>query len=189
MALVKCSGCGAEISPDAVACPKCGHPKAKQKALAMRPSGCAALFIGVVGVFFVVSVVRGCTAPPPPTRLTVVPVSPTVRPTPRNTPTESEKVAAKKEEAKLAAANLKDEIETRRSFGPKLRQTFLDRRIDVKVRVEGKNAERLVLTFVLFNDVWVNDFQKGELIGEIRGRGFKSIDFTDGYNYAVRLPL
>lgn len=74
-------------------------------------------------------------------------------------------------------------------FGPKLRQTFLDRKIDVKVKVEGSSAERLVLSFALFDDVWVNDFKKGELCGEILGLGFKSIDFTDGYNYAVRLPL
>ena len=29
MATIKCSACGAEISPKAAACPKCGHPNPK----------------------------------------------------------------------------------------------------------------------------------------------------------------
>lgn len=179
MALIKCSGCGAEISPDAAACPKCGHPKAKQKANFWRPSGCAALVLGVVGVFFVVNLLTdifGTRHPVPP------PAAPTAIPTRGPTLTANQRAA---ETAKRVA----DEVATRKAFGPKLRQTFLDRKIDVKVKVEGASAERLVLSFALFDDVWVNDFKKGELCGEIRGLGFKSIDFTDGYNYAVRLPL
>lgn len=188
MALIECSGCGAEISADAAACPKCGHPKAKQKALAMRPTGCAALFLGAVGVFMVVGLVRSC-AKPGTDFVATAPEKAGPRPTPRNTPTEAERATKKKDAEKLAAANLKKEIEARRAYGPKLRQTFLDRRLDIKAKVEGKRAERLVLTFALFNDVWVNEFRKGDLIGEISGLGFEQVDFSDGYNYGTRITF
>jgi hypothetical protein len=55
--------------------------------------------------------------------------------------------------------------------------------MDIKVSVSGQHNERLKLTFVLFNDVWMHNFKKGSLIDEIRGKGFKRVDLSDGYDW------
>jgi len=39
------------------------------------------------------------------------------------------------------------------------------------VNVTGKGNDRLTLQFALFNDVWAHKFQKGDLVGEMRGLG------------------
>jgi hypothetical protein len=37
--------------------------------------------------------------------------------------------------------------------------------------------------------VWVRKFQTGNLIDEIRAKGFKSVKFDDKYNYSWTIPL
>lgn len=75
--------------------------------------------------------------------------------------------------------------ERRASLDELLRESFLDRGLDIKVRVTGKNYDRLKLTYVLFNDVWSHKLQKEGLISEWCGMGFQRIDLTDGYDWAV----
>ncbi len=77
------------------------------------------------------------------------------------------------------------ELSARRAYASQLRTHFLDQNMDVEVRVSGSKADRLTLEFVLFNAVWAHNFQKGDLIDEIRGKGFKRVDLTDGYDYHV----
>jgi hypothetical protein len=66
-----------------------------------------------------------------------------------------------------------------------LRESFLDRGLDIKVRVTGKNHDRLKLTYVLFNDVWSHRMQKEGLISQWCSMGFQRIDLTDGYDWGV----
>jgi len=73
----------------------------------------------------------------------------------------------------------------RASYQNTLRGHFLDQNLDIKVRVHGPNNKYLTLTFVLFNDVWVHNFQKGELIKEVKALGFEKIYFKDGYDYSM----
>jgi len=71
------------------------------------------------------------------------------------------------------------------AYGETLRNNFLDKQMDIKVSVTGVNSEKLHLTFVLFDDVWVHNFEKGDLVKEIRGKGFDEVSFSDGYDYGV----
>ena len=93
------------------------------------------------------------------------------------------------ERAKQAKAGDKAEMMIRKAYASKLRETFLDRSMDIKVSVAGQHAERLMLRYPLFGDVWVHQFQKGDLAEEIRSLGFKKVDFNDGYDYHVVLTF
>jgi len=74
---------------------------------------------------------------------------------------------------------------SRKEYGAKLRENYLDKNMDIKVYVYGKNNTMLKLSFVLFNDVWTHKMQKGSLINEIRDMGFKRFALTNGYDYSV----
>jgi hypothetical protein len=37
------------------------------------------------------------------------------------------------------------------------------------------------MTFVLFDEVWVHNFQKGDLLEEVGRQGFKKVVVSDGY--------
>ncbi len=93
--------------------------------------------------------------------------------------------AERSAEARSAAAERKVGELTRRAYALKLRDVFLDRGMDIKVTIGGRNADRLLLRYVLFNAVWVHQFEKGDLVAEIRGLGFNAVDFNNGYDYHV----
>jgi hypothetical protein len=71
----------------------------------------------------------------------------------------------------------------RQLYARNLREHFLDKGMDIKVSVTGRNADRLYLRFVLFNDVWTHNFGKGDLINEIQAAGFKRVDLDSGFDY------
>ena len=74
---------------------------------------------------------------------------------------------------------------TRKQFGKTFRVYWLDRGMDVDVKVSGKNNTRLTLTHVLFSDVWAHKFKKeGDLQGW-KDLGFKRVDLRDGFDYHV----
>ena len=77
----------------------------------------------------------------------------------------------------------------RQFYGKQLRQKYLDQNLDIKVTVSGKESDRIKLQFALFNDVWANKFQKGELPAEMRKWGFKRVELTDGYRYSIYWDL
>jgi hypothetical protein len=99
-----------------------------------------------------------------------------------------DKVRAR-EQAAGSRQRAKEEREARRDYASNLRTHFLDTGADIEVSVTGNNADRLVLRYVLFNAVWVRKFQTGNLIDEIRAKGFKSVKFDDKYNYSWTIPL
>jgi hypothetical protein len=100
-------------------------------------------------------------------------------------------------EAKKQAADAKKRREldaaagaiARLAYGKALRQHYLDDNLDINVTVGGKNSDHITLEFALFNAVWANKFQKGDLLDEMKKLGFKRVDLTDNYNYHVYWDL
>lgn len=92
-----------------------------------------------------------------------------------------------RQQALKAAA--KAAVEERREYAEQLRTHFLDNMQDIKVRVSGTSSNHLYLTYVLFGDVWTHQFQKGDLINEIRAKGFTQVDLDNNYDYHVRITL
>jgi hypothetical protein len=95
---------------------------------------------------------------------------------------ENERVRLAREQERERQAEM---IEKRRAVGRLLRERFLDNSMDVKVRVTGKNADRIQLEWVLFNDVWSHRLRKEGIIGELCDGGFKRVDLDDGYDWGV----
>jgi hypothetical protein len=76
-------------------------------------------------------------------------------------------------------------VQERRDYAASLRNHFLDTGEDIEVHVSGSKADRLTLKFVLFNAVWAHKFEHGDLINEIKGKGFRRVDLDSGYDYHV----
>lgn len=64
-----------------------------------------------------------------------------------------------------------------------LRELFLDKGLDIKVRVSGKNNTRLTLEWPLFSDVWSHRWEKDGTINSMLDAGFKRVHMTDGYDW------
>jgi hypothetical protein len=77
----------------------------------------------------------------------------------------------------------------RELYAKNLREQFLDKGFDIKVRVSGAQSERITYQFVLFTDVWSHRFQKDGLINQAAKLGFKRVDMTDGYHWHVYWDL
>jgi hypothetical protein len=77
----------------------------------------------------------------------------------------------------------------RREFAVKLRQLYLDQGFDIKVHTKGRNAERLMLEYVLFDAVWTNAFKKSDTFFAAGAIGFRSVELNNGYNYHVLVSL
>lgn len=97
------------------------------------------------------------------------------------------KAAAERERKRKAAKAKKEKIQAERDarvlYGALLRNNYLDQGMDIKVYIRGTNKDRLVLSYILINDVWFHQFGKGTLINEIRDMGFNKITMTDGSSY------
>lgn len=91
-----------------------------------------------------------------------------------------EKLEKRLQEQELKAT-AKVEAAGRRAYAEALRERFLDAGLDIKVKASGVQAERLELTFVLFNDVWTHRFQKDGLVAQWQAMGFKRVDAKDGF--------
>jgi pyruvate/2-oxoglutarate dehydrogenase complex dihydrolipoamide acyltransferase (E2) component len=79
------------------------------------------------------------------------------------------------------AANLA----ARRLTESMLRERYLDAGLDIKVKVSGKNAERIKLTYALFSDVWSHRMSKDGSVIELCNLGFKRIEMSDGYDWGI----
>jgi hypothetical protein len=83
-------------------------------------------------------------------------------------------------------------IEKRRSVAKELDKIFLDNNMDVKIEVEGKSAEVLKLTWILWSRVTVHKFTTengGSFLSNMQSQGFKRVYFRDGYDYGVYYDL
>lgn len=97
---------------------------------------------------------------------------------------EAEKKATRKVKwEKVWQEKLKAEADVRKVYGEKLRNSFLDEGLDIKVKVTGVNNTRLILTYVLFDDVWMRKMQTSGNFNEWHKIGFNRIDLKNGYDY------
>lgn len=71
----------------------------------------------------------------------------------------------------------------RKNYQKELRNSFLDMGLDIDVLVTGKNNTQLILTFVLFSDVWFRKFETGGNFNSWHELGFNRIDLRDNYDY------
>ena len=95
----------------------------------------------------------------------------------------SEQKAAQR---KKDASDAKDSALGRKVYGAALRERFLDKGMDIKVHVSGRNNDHITLEWVLFNDVWTHQMEKPDgLAQEMKGLGFKRVDVKSGYDYHV----
>ncbi len=93
------------------------------------------------------------------------------------------KIEADKARREAEKRRVEYERSTRVQYAKLLRNSYLDLGLDIKVRVSGKNKDRLTLTYVLFNDVWVRKLQTNGNPEEWHSMGFNRIDIKDGYDY------
>ena len=75
------------------------------------------------------------------------------------------------------------------AFANVLREQYLDKGLDIEVKVSGTDSDRVTLEYALFNAVWAHNFQKGDLLQEMKRLGFKRVDLTDNYDYHVYWDL
>lgn len=66
-----------------------------------------------------------------------------------------------------------------------LRNSYLNSGADIKVKVHGKNKDRITLTYVLFNDVWAHKMSKTDMLDNLQKLGFKRVTLSDNYKYKV----
>lgn len=92
---------------------------------------------------------------------------------------------AEEEKERKMRENAEEELKAllRGKFEKELRNVFLDAGMDIKVDVRGKKNDQLILSYPLFNDVWLRRFDKEGLISKWREMGFKRIDMKDNYDY------
>ena len=88
---------------------------------------------------------------------------------------------AKKVRRAVDAENRRMAGVTRRLYAKLLQDKFYEDGLNITVRTSGPDATVLQMTFVLFDEVWIHHFQKGDLLDEIEKRGFKRIIAADGY--------
>ena len=84
---------------------------------------------------------------------------------------------------------LKKAAEERYYYGKLLREWYLDNGMDVDVYVYGPENKYIKLSYVLFGDVSVHMFQKGDQIIEMKDAGFEKVVMTDGYYESWTIPL
>ena len=84
-----------------------------------------------------------------------------------------------------ARALAESRLQARKNLEVNLREVYLDKGFDIKVDVSGRDANRLKLTYPLFNDVFSHRFQKEGTIDTWCAMGFRRIDMTDGYDWHV----
>lgn len=101
----------------------------------------------------------------------------------RDSLVKNEKVIGRKQIADLDKKKSSQDSDARLKYGEDFRNLLLDRNLDIKVKVFGKNNKKMKLTYVLFNDVWFRKFETLEYFDMIHEKGFTYIELSDGYGY------
>ncbi|WP_378103990.1 hypothetical protein [Chryseobacterium sp. sg2396] len=89
----------------------------------------------------------------------------------------------KKQIADLYKKASLEESGMRLKYGEDLRNLLLDKSLDIKVMVFGKDNKKIRLTYILFNDVWFRKFETLGYFDMIHEKGFNHIELSDGYHY------
>ncbi|WP_369842146.1 hypothetical protein [Chryseobacterium tongliaoense] len=101
----------------------------------------------------------------------------------RDSLVKNETVIGKKQIADLDKKQSAEESEGRLKYRENFRDLLLDKNLDVKVNVFGKDNKKIKLTYVLFNDVWFRKFETLGYFDMIHEKGFTYIELSDGYGY------
>ncbi len=81
-----------------------------------------------------------------------------------------------------AALDAKMKLDNRKKFAEKLEQSFLDLRMNADVTAIGPQYTVLRIKYALVSKVTANDLTKSGIIERAQAAGFKSVQFTDGYD-------
>ncbi|WP_213280026.1 hypothetical protein [Chryseobacterium indologenes] len=101
----------------------------------------------------------------------------------RDSLVKNENAIGKKQSADFNKKQLAEESQARLKYGEDFRNLLLDRSLDIKVKVFGKDNKKIKLTYVLFNDVWFRKFETLGYFDMIHEKGFTHIELSDGYGY------
>lgn len=75
-------------------------------------------------------------------------------------------------------------------YAHRLETSYLDKGMDVHVRVQGKMKDSITLKYVLFSRPAVHKIhQDGKLLDEMRQLGFRKAVFADGYDTSWTFDL
>lgn len=96
-----------------------------------------------------------------------------------------QKALEDKKEREDKIKKLKADSESRRLHQDILREKFLDKGLNINVRVSGKYNENLTLSYGLFDEVWFHNFNKDYTFDDLhKNWGYKTITLSNGvYNY------
>src|SRR5205823_5711705 len=100
--------------------------------------------------------------------------------------TQAKGAAVSERGTRRLASEARAEALARKVYSVVLRERFLDKNMDVKVHVSGKQYDRITLEWVLFSDVWTHKMAQADgLLPEMKTAGFRRVDVTNGYDYHV----
>lgn len=71
----------------------------------------------------------------------------------------------------------------RKQYGKDFENLLLDRELNIKVIVSGKDNRKITLKYVLFDEVWRRKFETEGYFDMLHDKGFDKICLTDGYRY------
>lgn len=89
----------------------------------------------------------------------------------------------KKQSEEYDRKHAKEESKSRKNFETEFQNKLLDKELNIKVKVFGKDNKKIKLTYVLFTDVWFRKFETEGYFDDLHQRGFTHIELTDGYDY------
>lgn len=82
----------------------------------------------------------------------------------------------KKEEAMRGFNN-------RKQYGKDFENLLLDKGLNIKVSVSGKDNKKITLKYIRFDEVWRRQFETLGYFDQLHEKGFDEICLTDGYDY------
>lgn len=92
-----------------------------------------------------------------------------------------------KVQLKRQIANDEILLPERQAYQETLRNLFLDKGLDIKVTVSGDKYDKMLLEFVLFNDVWFRKFKTNGDFDNWNKLGFKDITLSDKNTYRMSI--
>ena len=96
-----------------------------------------------------------------------------------------ESTARKRRDAENAEIARMAGAAARKAYAETIREQFLDKGLDIKATTKGRDNTTLVLSYVLFNDVWSHQFQKGGSLDACLKLGFTRVEMNDGFDWGV----
>jgi hypothetical protein len=77
----------------------------------------------------------------------------------------------------------KELVSSRKEYEQKLRNSFLDNNLNIKVKVSGKDNTSIKMTYALFDEIWFRKFETEGFFTKLNNLGFTKITLSDGYDY------